>query len=201
MSENKNNANQQQNRSQPQSGQHAQPQYYPKASQAYYPASESANQQRQFQANQPQYAYPQYPPQFPAMYPQQQTQQQAFQQPAAAAPVSPQPAPAPAPAAGAQGMMPIERSYIENILRLNQGKFAHVHMRFEQGGKEGNVRVFEGIIQAAGRDHIVLSDPDTGRWYLLLMIYLDYVSFPEEINYQYLNPFAYTPSLSAYYSR
>lgn len=96
-------------------------------------------------------------------------------------------------------MMPMEQSYIENILRLNLGKRARVHMTFEQGGKEGNVKVFEGIVQAAGRDHIVLSDPDTGEWYLLLMIYLDYVTFPERINYQY--PYGRTPSFAAYSPR
>ena len=44
-------------------------------------------------------------------------------------------------------------------------------------------KIFEGIIEQAGRDHLILSDPDTGKWYLILLIYLDYVEFPEKINY------------------
>ncbi|WP_177167217.1 spore coat protein GerQ [Salinibacillus kushneri] len=77
-----------------------------------------------------------------------------------------------------------EESYIENILRLNRGKMATVYMTFENN-EQWNAKVFKGILEAAGRDHIVLSDPETGRRYLLLMIYLDYVTFDEELNYQY----------------
>ncbi|SFM37163.1 spore coat protein GerQ [Salibacterium qingdaonense] len=82
------------------------------------------------------------------------------------------------------GVLPMEQSYIENILRLNSGKPAAVYMTFE-GNPDWQSMVFRGIIEEAGRDHIVLRDPDTGRWYLLLMVYLDYVVFDEEINYQY----------------
>ena len=31
--------------------------------------------------------------------------------------------------------------------------------------------------------NIRVSDPTTGKWYLLLMIYVDYISFDENINY------------------
>lgn len=90
-----------------------------------------------------------------------------------------------APPTGAQqipGMLPIEESYIENILRLNKGKKATIYMTFENN-KEWNAKVFKGVIEAAGRDHIVISDPQTGKRYLLLMVYLDYITFDEEINY------------------
>lgn len=94
------------------------------------------------------------------------------------------------PAAGMQnpaefvpGMLPLEQSYIENILRLNKGKLATVYMTFE-----GTREVFKGIVEAAGRDHIILSDPQTGMRYLLLMVFLNYVTFDEELNYEY--PFA-----------
>lgn len=80
-----------------------------------------------------------------------------------------------------QDMLPVQQSYIENILRLNRGKEATVHMTFEGN----NAKVFKGIVEAAGRDHIILSDPKTGKRYLLLMVYLDYVTFDEEINYSY----------------
>ncbi|MHA6250638.1 spore coat protein GerQ [Oceanobacillus sp. CAU 1775] len=80
-----------------------------------------------------------------------------------------------------QGMLPMQQSYIENILRLNRGKQATVHLTFEGN----NQRTFTGIIEAAGRDHIILSEEGTGRRVLLLMVYLDYVTFNEEINYEY----------------
>src|SRR5690625_6005704 len=68
-----------------------------------------------------------------------------------------------------------------NILRLNKGKEATVYMTFEGN----NNQTFKGIVEAAGRDHIILSDSATGMRYLLLMIYLNYITFDEEINYSY----------------
>ena len=101
------------------------------------------------------------------------------------------------PGAGAQfpGMLPIEASYIENILRLNKGKLATVYATFENN-TEWNAKIFQGIIEAAGRDHLILSDPQTGKRVLLPMIYLDYVTFDEEIEYDY--PFAGGAGLTAY---
>ncbi|MDD2470162.1 MAG: spore coat protein GerQ [Bacilli bacterium] len=80
------------------------------------------------------------------------------------------------------GMLPSEQSYIENILRLNKGKVAKFYMSFPDS-VEWRDRVFHGIIEAAGRDHIIVSDPNTGLWHLLRIIYLDYVDFEEPINY------------------
>ena len=75
--------------------------------------------------------------------------------------------------------------YVDNILRFNRGKLARVRMTFNSGGNTSETKVFTGIIETAARDHIVLSDPGTGGRFLLLMIYLDYIEFPEEINYYY----------------
>lgn len=97
-----------------------------------------------------------------------------------------------------QQQLPMQQSYIENILRLNRGKLATIYMTFE-GRNGGNTKVFKGIIEAAGRDHIIISDPETGRRYLLLMVYLDYVTFDEEINYSY--PFQGQNQLSNYEPR
>lgn len=82
------------------------------------------------------------------------------------------------------GMLPLEESYIENILRLNKGKMATVYMTFENN-PQWPAKVFRGVIEAAGRDHLILSDPQTGRRYLLLMVYLNYVTFDEPIEYTY----------------
>ena len=62
-----------------------------------------------------------------------------------------------------------EQSYIENILRVNKGKRVSVYQSFADAG-EWKDRIFTGIIEESGRDHIILSDPNTGNWYLLLMI-------------------------------
>jgi spore germination protein Q len=88
------------------------------------------------------------------------------------------------PGAQVPGMLPLEASYVENILRLNKGKLVTAYLTFENN-KERNNMVVKGIIEAAGRDHLILSDPQTGKRYLLLMVYLDYVTFDEEIEYEY----------------
>lgn len=76
-----------------------------------------------------------------------------------------------------QEYIPIEQSYIENILRINKGKKVSIYQSF--GNKDN---VFCGIIERCGKDHIILSDPNTGKWYFLLMMYTDYIEFDEEIN-------------------
>lgn len=78
-----------------------------------------------------------------------------------------------------------EQSYIENILRLNRGKKARLHVTVP-GSIEWQDRVFDGIIEQAGKDHVILSNPQTGEWYLILIIYLDFVTFEEPINYNKL---------------
>lgn len=79
--------------------------------------------------------------------------------------------------------LPMEQSYIENILRNNKGKKAKVYMSFPDSVNWRD-KEFIGIIEQAGRDHVIISDPTTGKWYLLLMIYLDYVEFDEKIKYK-----------------
>ncbi|HWJ77064.1 MAG TPA: spore coat protein GerQ [Niallia sp.] len=109
---------------------------------------------------------------------------------------TPPPQPIPSSATGAtQGQLPIEASYIENILRLNKGKLATVFATFENN-REWNAKTFKGIVEAAGRDHLILSDPQTGKRYLIPMVYLDYITFDEEIEYEY--PYGATPNLSTY---
>lgn len=78
--------------------------------------------------------------------------------------------------------LPLEQSYIENILRLNKGKQVRIHMTFPDSN-EFRDREFNGIIEQSGRDHIIISEPSTGKWQLLLMIYVDFITFDENINY------------------
>ncbi|SMF86094.1 spore germination protein Q [Paenibacillus uliginis N3/975] len=77
-----------------------------------------------------------------------------------------------------------EQSYIENILRLNLGKQATFYMTYENNS-QWNAKIFTGVIEAAGRDHIIISEPQTGRRIILLMVNLDYVVFNEPLTYQY----------------
>lgn len=105
-------------------------------------------------------------------------------------------APTPPVAGGGQGgMLPLEQSYIENILRLNKGKLVTVFATFE-GNTQWNAKEFKGIIEAAGRDHVILSDPQVGTRYLIPMVAVDYITFSEEIEYEY--PYGAGPSLGTY---
>ena len=64
-----------------------------------------------------------------------------------------------------------EESYIENIVRLNRGKLATFYMSYSDSN-EWRDRVYRGVIEAAGVDHIIISDPRDGKRYILLNIYL-----------------------------
>ena len=75
----------------------------------------------------------------------------------------------------------LEQSYIENILLLNNGKKAKLHVTVP-GSNEFKDKVFEGIIEQSGIDYIIMSNPN-GEWYLILLIYLDFITFDESINF------------------
>ena len=56
-------------------------------------------------------------------------------------------------------------------------------MSFE--GSQWGSKIFKGDILEAGKDHILLKDPQTGVNYLLLTVYLSYITFDEDVNYEY----------------
>ncbi len=76
-----------------------------------------------------------------------------------------------------------EQSFVENILRMNIGKVATVYMNFE--GSQWGSKVFKGTVLAAGKDHIIIKDLQSEMRYVLLTIYLCYVTFDEPIDYDY----------------
>ncbi len=90
--------------------------------------------------------------------------------------------------AGTLADLPMQQSFIENILRNNKGKKVKLYTTFPDSN-EWRDRVFEGTIEQAGRDHIIIRNPNNGEWYLILMIYLNYVTFDEKINYNDPNIF------------
>ncbi len=77
---------------------------------------------------------------------------------------------------------PLEQSLIENILRLNRGKNVKAYFSYPDSN-EWRDKVYNGIIEQSGRDHLILRDQNSGKWYLLRMIYLNYVEFDSNINY------------------
>lgn len=123
------------------------------------------------------------------------SQQPTQPQPSYQVPFPPTSQPTPTGGPQVPGMLPVEESYIENILRLNKGKLVTIHSTFENN-KEWNAKIFKGLIEAAGRDHVIISDPQTGKRVLLPMVYVDFITFDEEIEYEY--PFSGGPGLVSY---
>ena len=78
--------------------------------------------------------------------------------------------------------MPLEQSYIENILRLNKGKQATIYVSFPDAN-EFKDRIFTRIIEESGKDHLIISNNEKNEWYLIPLIYLNYATFNDKINY------------------
>lgn len=68
--------------------------------------------------------------------------------------------------------------YLNDILKTNLNKKVKINMAFPNDKQE-----FSGIIEQLGNDYIILSEPSTGNWKLLPLIYLNYITFEEKINY------------------
>lgn len=82
-----------------------------------------------------------------------------------------------------------EQSYIENILRLNRGKPGNFHFSFEHAVAAGqNTLNVRGVVEAAGRDHVILRDLKNNHRYLFPMIYFDYAEFDDVLSYFNQNP-------------
>ncbi|HEY8445105.1 MAG TPA: spore coat protein GerQ, partial [Bacilli bacterium] len=58
-----------------------------------------------------------------------------------------------------------------------------VYMNFENS--QWGSKIFKGTVLAAGTDHIILRDLNSEVRYILLMIYLNYITFEEDIDYEY----------------
>lgn len=80
--------------------------------------------------------------------------------------------------------IPREQSYIENILRLNKGQKIKAYVSYPDSSAWQN-KVYEGIIEEAGKDHLIIRDPVNNIWYLIRIIYLNYVEFMEPIIYSH----------------
>jgi spore germination protein Q len=79
----------------------------------------------------------------------------------------------------------MEQSYIENILRLNKGKIVHIFASFPDS-TEFKDREFIGTIEESGKDHIIMSNNEKNEWYLIPLIYMNYATFEDKINYSKL---------------
>lgn len=88
------------------------------------------------------------------------------------------------PLPGPPGLPEREQSYIENILRLNIGNPGTFHFSFEHAVRGGiNTLAVKGVVEAAGRDHVIIKESDSNRTYLFPMIYFDFAEFEGDVAY------------------
>ena len=78
----------------------------------------------------------------------------------------------------------MEQSYIENILRLNKGRKVKAYVSYPDSSAWQN-KIYEGIIEEAGKDHLIIYDNANNLWYLIRIIYLNYVEFIDPIIYSH----------------
>jgi spore germination protein Q len=70
--------------------------------------------------------------------------------------------------------------HIEELLKFNKGKKITIHMGFPNSNEHKDIT---GILEQSNEEYITLSNPQTGVWHILPTIYIDYISFDENINY------------------
>ncbi|MDD3341831.1 MAG: spore coat protein GerQ [Bacilli bacterium] len=79
-----------------------------------------------------------------------------------------------------ESAMPEYEPYMENILKKVEPVKGTFYMTFP-GSNEWRDKAFSGILEATGKDYLVVSDPKTGKHLLLPIIYIDYIEFDENI--------------------
>ena len=74
--------------------------------------------------------------------------------------------------------------YGENLIRKNIGKKATFYASFSDS-IQWRDSIFEGIIEDAGKDYVLLYNRDNNKRFLLWNVYLDYIVFDEPLNREY----------------
>ncbi len=67
---------------------------------------------------------------------------------------------------------------IYSILRLNNGKKVILYLNDNQNNSN-----FNGILEKTSKEYIVLSEPSSGKWYLIPIGKINYIVFEEKINF------------------
>lgn len=75
-------------------------------------------------------------------------------------------------------------SYMENVLKLNSGKKVTIYVTFPDSTEFRDMSL-DGIVEQTGKDYIIISDPSNGKWHMIPTKYINYISFEEQINYNY----------------
>ena len=79
-------------------------------------------------------------------------------------------------------VVPFEDSYIDSLIRNNIGKQVCIFVTIPSSNDFRDFK-FNGILEQSGKDYVVLSEPSTGKWHLIPSIYINFITFDENINY------------------
>ena len=79
--------------------------------------------------------------------------------------------------------VPLVQTYVENILRVNIGKKGTFYFSYS-GSKQWTDMSYTGVIEQAGRDHVIIRT-DSNQRIILLYVYLLWATFDEPLDYQH----------------
>ena len=78
----------------------------------------------------------------------------------------------------------VPQIYMGNIIRLNIGKLGTFYFTYSDSEKWRD-KSYVGIVEDVGRDYILIKDPNSEKRFLLSFIYLLWVEFDEELDFQF----------------
>lgn len=70
---------------------------------------------------------------------------------------------------------------INSILKNNNNKKVTIYTTIPNS-KENQDKSFSGTIEKAGKDNVIIYNPQDGKYYLIPINYINYIIFDEKIN-------------------
>lgn len=80
----------------------------------------------------------------------------------------------------------ISFNHMSDLVKNNIGKQVCVYLTFPSSNDFRDFKI-EGILEQSGDDYVILSVPSTGKWHLIPSVYIDLITFDENINYSSSN--------------
>ena len=72
-------------------------------------------------------------------------------------------------------------NFIDDVLKNNKGKKVVISITLANN-KDFQEKTFNGIVEQSGKDYIIIYNPEDGKYYLIPLMYLNYIKFDEKIN-------------------
>ena len=68
---------------------------------------------------------------------------------------------------------------------MNRGKVLTAYATYTNS-KEFNDKIFKGVIESVGKDHFIISDPKSGKRFILRYPSVNWIEFDDEIKYDFI---------------